>query len=88
MDRTSSPAFAVLPQRARKVFAAIERAIGNRSSASVSYTSFSMDHRITLKDVAPAVRLLDHLGLIEVEQGPRNSFGPNGFPGFRRHHGG
>jgi hypothetical protein len=70
-DRENSPAYQMLPQRARRVFAAIERAIGDRSSASVSYTSFGLDHRVTLKDIAPAVKLLDALGLIEVEPGPR-----------------
>jgi len=59
------------PSSARKVFAAIEAAIGDGSSASVSYTSFGLDHHITLKEVAPALRLLDHFGLIEVEPGPR-----------------
>ena len=39
-DRENSPAFAMLPLSARKVFAAIERAIGDGSSASVSYTDF------------------------------------------------
>jgi hypothetical protein len=51
-DRENSPAFQMLPRSARRVFAAIERAIGDRSSASVSYTAFGLDHRITLKEIA------------------------------------
>jgi hypothetical protein len=45
-DRENSPAYAALPRSARRVFAAIERAIGDGSSASVSYTSFRLDHHI------------------------------------------
>ena len=34
-DRENSPAYAALPRSARRLFAAIERTIGNGSSASV-----------------------------------------------------
>jgi hypothetical protein len=44
-DRENSPAYAALPRSARRVFAATERAIGDRSSASVSYVDFWLDHR-------------------------------------------
>jgi hypothetical protein len=70
-DRKNSPAFAVLPRSARRVFAAIERAIGGRSSASVSYVGFMLDHHIGRKAISPSLKLLDHLGLIEIEPGPR-----------------
>ena len=70
-DRENSPAYQMLPRSARKVFAAIERAIGDGSSASVSYTDFRLDHHITRKAVSPSLKLLDHLGLIEIEPGPR-----------------
>jgi hypothetical protein len=53
------------------VFAAIERAIGDGSSASVSYVGFSLDHHIARKAVSPSLRLLYYLGLIEIEPGPR-----------------
>jgi hypothetical protein len=53
------------------VFAAIERAIGDGSSASVSYVAFSLDHHIARKAVSPSLKLLDHLGLIDIEPGPR-----------------
>jgi hypothetical protein len=43
-DRENSPAFQMLPRSARRVFAAIERTIGDRSSASVSYVAFGLDH--------------------------------------------
>jgi hypothetical protein len=66
-DRENSPAYQLLPQSARRVFAAIEAAIGNRSSASVSYEDFRLDHHIGRPNISPAVKLLDHLGLIEVE---------------------
>ena len=56
---------------ARKVFAAIERAIGDGSSASVSYIDFRLDHGISRKAVSPSLKLLDHLGLIEIESGKR-----------------
>jgi hypothetical protein len=48
----------MLPQSARRVFAAIERAIvsGVSSSPSVSYTSFGLDHHIARKAVSPDER--------------------------------
>ena len=53
------------------MFAAIERTIGDGSSASVSYVAFGLDHHIARKSVSPSLKLLDHLGLIEIEPGPR-----------------
>ncbi len=44
---------------------------GNGSSASVSYVAFSLDHHIARKAVSPSLKLLDHLGLIEIEPGFR-----------------
>ena len=70
-DRENSPAYRMLPLRARRVFAAIERAIGDGSSASVSYVDFRLDHHIARKAVSPSLKLLDHLGLIDIEPGPR-----------------
>ena len=70
-DRENSPAYQTLRRSARRVFAAIERAIGDGSSASVSYTDFKLDHHIARKSVSPSLKLLDHLGLIEIEPGPR-----------------
>jgi len=70
-DRETSPAFAALPKSARKVFAAIGRAIGDGTSARVSYVDFRLDHHISRKAVSPSLKLLDHLGLIEIEPGPR-----------------
>ena len=69
-DRENSPAYAALPRTARRVFAAIERAIGDRSSASVSFTSFRLDHHIWRQDISSSLKLLDHLGLIDIEPGP------------------
>jgi hypothetical protein len=43
-DRENSPAYQLLPRAARRVFAAIERAIGDGSSATVSYNDFRLDH--------------------------------------------
>jgi hypothetical protein len=37
----------------------------------VSYTDFKLDHHIARKSVSPSLKLLDHLGLIEIEPGPR-----------------
>ena len=70
-DRENSPAYQMLPRSARRVFAAIERTIGDGSSASVSYTDFRLDHHIARKAVSPSLKPLDHLGLIEIEPGPR-----------------
>ena len=70
-DRENSPAFQMLPRSARRVFAAIERTIGDGSSASVSYTDFRLDHHIGLQNISVSLKLLDHLGLIEIEPGPR-----------------
>jgi hypothetical protein len=70
-DRENSPAFAMLPRSARRVFAAIERVIGDGSSASVSYVGFSVDHHIGRQSISRALKLLHDLGLIEIEPGPR-----------------
>ena len=70
-DREDSPAYAALPRSARRVFAAIERAIGDGSSASVSYTDFGETYHVGRQSISPSLKLLDHLGLIEVEPGPR-----------------
>jgi len=53
------------------VFAAIERAIGDRSSASISYVDFSAEHHIGRQSISKSLKLLDHLGLIEIAPGPR-----------------
>jgi hypothetical protein len=70
-ERENSPAYAALPRSARRAFAAIERAIGDSSSASVSYADFRVDHHIGRQSISPSLKLLDHLGLIEIEPGPR-----------------
>jgi hypothetical protein len=70
-DRANSPAYQMLPRSARRVFAAIERAIGDRSSASVSYTDFSLTYHIGRQSISVSLKLLSHLGLIEVEPGVR-----------------
>ncbi|MGX9431996.1 MULTISPECIES: hypothetical protein [Bradyrhizobium] len=72
-DRSDSPAYLALPQSARGVLAAIEQAIGGGDSASVSYLSFMLDHRITHTVVSSALPMLVNLGLIEIETGPRGS---------------
>jgi len=36
----------------------------------VSYVGFSLDHHIARKSVSPSLKLLDHLGLIEIEPVP------------------
>ena len=68
-DRENSPAYQMLPRAARRVFAAIERAIGNGSSASVSYVAFSLDHHIGQQSISAALKLLNDLGLIDIEPG-------------------
>src|SRR5258705_9141977 len=70
-DREHSPAYRMLTLSARRVLAAIERAIGDRISASVSFTEFRFDHHIGRQSISPSVKLLDHLGLIDIEPGPR-----------------
>jgi hypothetical protein len=65
-DRENSPAYQILPRSARRVFAAIERAIGDGSSASVSYIDFRLNHGIGRKAVSPSLKLLDRLGLVEI----------------------
>ena len=72
-DWKNSPAYAVLPPGARRVLRAIERSIGDGSSASVSYTSFWLDHNIEGKLVSPSLKLLNHLGMIDIESGPYRS---------------
>ena len=70
-DRENSPAYQMLPRSARRVFGAIEQAIGDRTSAIVSYTDFRLDHHIGRQNISVSLKLLDHLGLIEIEPGPR-----------------
>jgi hypothetical protein len=70
-DRENSAAYQTLPRSARRVFAAIERAIGDGSSASVSYVDFRLDHHIARKAVSPSLKLLDALGMVDIEPGPR-----------------
>ncbi|MDI4239321.1 hypothetical protein OZ411_41770 [Bradyrhizobium sp. Arg237L] len=70
-DRDDSPAYQMLPRSARRVFAAIERTIGNGTSATVSYLEFSVDHNIGHRSISPSLKLLDRLGLIEIEPGKR-----------------
>src|SRR6476469_9834637 len=70
-DRENSPAYQMLPRSARRVFGAIERAIGNGSRASVSYEDFRLDHHIGRRSISVSLKLLDHLGLIDIEPGPR-----------------
>ena len=65
-DRDHSPAYQMLPRSARRVFAAIERAIGDGSSAAISFISFRLDHHIgRRRAMSPSLKLLDHLGLID-----------------------
>jgi hypothetical protein len=37
----------------------------------VSYVAFSLDHHIARRSVSPSLKLLDQLGLIEIEPGVR-----------------
>jgi hypothetical protein len=69
--RENSPAYAALPRSARRVFAAIEAEIGDRSSASVSYVAFSVNHCIGRQSISRSLKLLDAVGMIEIEPGPR-----------------
>ncbi|MGY3131989.1 hypothetical protein ACVWZM_002671 [Bradyrhizobium sp. USDA 4501] len=70
-DRENLPAYAALPASARRVLAAIERAIGDGDSASVSYEGFRLDHGIARPLISKSLKLLDRLGLIEISPGPR-----------------
>jgi hypothetical protein len=70
-DRENSPAFAALPQSALKVFAAIERTIGNGSSATISYHDFQFQHHFGRKTISAGLKALDHLGMVEIEPGAR-----------------
>jgi hypothetical protein len=76
-DRENSPAFAALPRSARKVFAAIERAIGDGSSASVSLRELpaGSPHRpeggVAILEAARPYRP------VEIEPGPRPVKSPN-----------
>jgi hypothetical protein len=56
--REHSPAYQTLPRSTRRVFAAIERAIGDGSSASVSYTDFRLDHHIGRRSISVSLKLL------------------------------
>jgi hypothetical protein len=70
-DREQSPAYRRLPPSARRVFAAIERSIGGGDSATVSYVDFQRDHRVGRQSISISLKLLDHLGMIDIEPGPR-----------------
>jgi hypothetical protein len=71
MDRGESPAFAALTNASRRVFAAIEKAIGDGSDASVSYVDFRLNYHIGRKSVSPALKQLSALGLLDIQPGPR-----------------
>jgi hypothetical protein len=71
MDRGESPAFVVLTNASRRVFAAVEKAIGDGSNASVSYVDFRLDYHIGRKSVSPALKQLSALGLLDIQPGPR-----------------
>ena len=53
------------------MFAAFEQAISHGSSANVSYVDFRLDHHIGRTSISSSLKLLDHLGLIEIEPGTR-----------------
>jgi hypothetical protein len=55
------------------VLHAIETAIGDGSTVVVSYYDFQLDHGIEPRKVSPALRLLDCLGLIDIEPGWRSA---------------
>ena len=67
-NRESSAAYAALTSDARRVHA-IETAIGDGSTVVVSYYDFHLDQGIEPRKVSPALRLLDCLGLIDIEPG-------------------
>lgn len=69
-DRANSPAMAVLPKAARKILDAIETAVGNRSSAAVTYLDFQFDYGLGRLTVTKFLPLLVDLGLLEIEIGP------------------
>lgn len=74
MDREDSVPWRSLPRSARRVFAVIQAAIGER--ASVSYASFIFKHHIGKQCISPGIRMLDALGFIDIARGPNacNSF--------------
>jgi hypothetical protein len=63
LDQSESPAYAALPRSARRAFSAT--AIGDGSSAEVSYTDFMLEHHISRWSISPSLKLLDHLGRIK-----------------------
>ena len=73
MSRENSAAYAALTSDSRRVLHAIETAIGDGSTVVVSYYDFQLDHGIEPRKVSPALRLLDCLGLIDIEPGRRSA---------------
>jgi hypothetical protein len=68
-DRESSPAWAVVPKSARKVYDIISTTIaaGDGDSAQISHLDFMFDHHTGAP--APSLRMLRYLRLIEVVPG-------------------
>jgi hypothetical protein len=59
----------LLPKGARRVLAAIETAMGDRSSVAVSYLDFQIVHKLSRLSVTRYLPLLVEVGLLEIEIG-------------------
>jgi hypothetical protein len=70
-DRSESPAYRMLNPATMRVLNAIEAAIGNGSAASVSYTTLMLEFHIGRQSISKGLKLLDRLGLIDIEPGLR-----------------
>ena len=73
MDLEHSPAWAALPGSTKRVLAAIEATIADshNGGAAISYNGFDENHGIPRAAIARSLRLLELLGLLNVEVGPR-----------------
>src|SRR5262245_21349379 len=70
-DRRRSPAYRALSDGARRMLRAIEREIGDRGSAAISYERFRLDHHFGRPTISKSLKQLHALGLIDIEAGPR-----------------
>jgi DNA-binding GntR family transcriptional regulator len=74
VDRADSPAMQVLAKKraVMRVFQAIERAIGDGSSAALSHTTLMYEYHLGHIAIRKSLPLLVELGLIEIDRGRHN----------------
>ena len=71
VDREYSPAYWALTKAARRMLHVIETEIDSGTSVALSYETLRLEHRFGWQTLSRSLKLLDRLGLIDIEAGPR-----------------